>query len=89
MFASESPYGWALLWSFCRREKLALEFGSKKGISEGDRQGAAITKALEKAGVEFTNGKRRGVRLVGRLGRAGIDLGENGSVVPRPKGKPR
>jgi hypothetical protein len=36
-------------------------------------------------GVEFTNGKRFGTNLP----QAGIDLGENGSIFPRPKGKTR
>ena len=27
--------------------------------------------------------------VVNALAKAGVDLGENGSVIPRPKGKPR
>ena len=45
---------------------------------------------LEKAGVEFTNGKRpRGAAVVNALAKGGIDLGENGSIFPRLKRKPR
>jgi hypothetical protein len=29
------------------------------------------------------------IAVVNALAKAGIDLGENGSVVPKPKGKPR
>ena len=47
--------------------------------------------------IEFTNGKRPGVRgqsgtissVVNALSKAGVELGVNGGVVPRPKGKPR
>ena len=42
----------------------------------------AIKEALEGGGVDFTNGNKPGVRLVGALGPAGIELGENGSVTP-------
>ena len=44
---------------------------------------------LEKASVEFTNGKRPRVRSLNALAKS-TELGENGSTFPRPtKGKPR
>ena len=47
--------------------------------------------------AKFTNGKRpwavrrqSGIAaVVNALAKAGIELGENGSIIPRPKGKPR